>query len=396
MKSDRIAQIMILTGMFLLSVAGAPRPSAIHTAIFQSPLQPRDGASVVADKTVSQAQANWGDTLTYTITLTNTNVVSPLATLLTDTLPLSLAFQPASLTASEGAITHTANVITWSGVITPSGVVTLSLGAKVLQPSTTITNVAVFDAGDGPVASSEASTAIGQAQTYLPLVSRLPHGIYGRVTRNGIPFEEVTVELHLHNGGNNYSYVTNTSTASDGTYFFLPPALQPGQTYFVRYINSSASPNLYLWDTREIKAFQTTDSVFLDTFDIANIVLNAPAPGALVNLPANFQWSVRPATPTDSYEFNLTVPDNSQTPFFYTNPPLGYVGNYVLTHLPNGFQTRTPYIWFMWVYDGSGGYGISYWAYYVGFANAGSAQTNSLSGTRVPAAAVMPLLREQK
>ena len=398
MKSNRIVQIIVLTALLVLSVAGAPRPPAAHTALYRPPHQPQDGASVVANKTVSRAQASPGDTLTYTITLTNTNVLSPLATLLTDTLPLSLAFQPASLTASEGAITHTAQVIHWSGVITPSGVVTISLQAQVLQPSTTITNVAVFNAGEGPVFSPVASTTIGVAHLYLPLVSRPQPGIFGHVTLNGSPAAGVPLDLRTFDGTSS-STVASVSTDGNGAYQFNPPALASGLVYYVRFSNpvrNNDNGQLARWYTRKIAAYQASDTVVLETFDISNIVLNSPAPGALVNLPYNFQWTVRPAAPTDSYEFNLTVRDPSQDPYFFTNPPLGYVGNFILAHLPDKFLTQTAYIWFVWAYDGHGGYGISYWAYVVGFANAGSAQTSALSGTRVPTADIAPLLREQK
>src|SRR5689334_9782734 len=100
MKSNRIVQIIVLTALLVLSVAGAPRPPAADIAGRQPAHRLPDGSTVLANKTVSQAQASPGDMLTYHITLTNTNVLSPLATLLTDTLPISLAFQPASLTAS--------------------------------------------------------------------------------------------------------------------------------------------------------------------------------------------------------------------------------------------------------------------------------------------------------
>ena len=395
MKSNRIVQIIVLTALLVLSVAGAPRPPAIHTARLQPPHQPQNGATVVANKTVSQAQANPGDMLTYSITLTNTNVLSPLATLLTDTLPLSLAFQPASLTASEGAIAHTAQVITWSGVITPSGVVTISLQAQVLQPSTTITNVAVFNAGEGPVFSPVASTTVGPAHLYLPLVSRPQPGIFGHVTLNGSPAAGVPLLLRFFNGSA-WSTAASLSTDGNGAYQFNPSALNPGQKYYVLFRNTTEPSELYVWGTRELLAYQPTDTVFLGTFDIADIVSTAPAPGALVNLPYNFQWTVRPASPTDSYEFNLTVPDPSQTPYFFTDPPLGYVGSYVLAHLPDKFQTQTAYIWFMWVYDQEGGYGIAYYYRYVGFANAGSAQTSGLSTALGRTADVAPLLREQK
>ena len=370
-KSNLILQITVLTALLLLSVAGAPVPSAVHTAHVQSLLQPQDGATVVADKSVSQAQANWGDILAYTITLTNTSVVSPFATLLTDTLPLSLAFQPGSLSASEGTITHTAQVIHWSGVITASGVVTISLQAQVLQPNTTITNAAVFDAGEGPVLSPVATTTVGLAHLYLPMVTQPEPGIYGIVTQNGGPASGMPLELRFYNGSN-WSTAANLSTGGDGAYRFTPPALLPGQKYYVRFTNPNTTSDdgrLFRWYTREITAYQPNFAVPIGDFDIANIVYNSPAPGASVGLPFNFQWNARPSTPSDSYEFDL-FSTTSNAPSFFTNPPLGYVSSYVLPGLPGGFNPGTTYGWSVVAYSPDGGFGIAYWYYTVTFTNA--------------------------
>ncbi len=370
-KSNRIVQILILMALLAASLAGAPMPPTSHTAQARSPLQPQDGATVVANKTVSQAQANPGDTLTYIITLTNTNVLSPFATLLTDTLPLTLAFQPASLTASQGAITHTAQVIHWSGVITPSGVVTISLRAQVLQPNTTITNAAVFDAGEGPVLSPVASTTVGAAHLFLPIISRPPRGIFGTVTQNGSPIGGMPLELRFFDGST-WSTMASLSTGGDGSYLFSPPALLPGQKYYVRFTNPNTTSDdgrLFRWYTREITAFQPTDSVPIGNFDIANIVYISPGPGASVGLPFNFQWNLRPATPSDSYEFDL-FSTTSNAPSFFTNPPLGYVSSYVLPGLPGGFNPGTTYGWSIAANSPDGGYGVAYWYYTIRFNNA--------------------------
>ena len=371
MKSNRIVQVLTLTALLVLSVAGAPMPPAARAAHLQQPLQPQDGATVVANKTVSQALANPGDTLTYTITLTNTNVVSPFATLLTDTLPLSLAFQPASLTASQGAITHTAQVIKWSGVISPSGVVTISLQAKVLQPSTTITNAAVFNAGEGPVLSPVASTTVGLAHLYLPFLALPVPGIFGIVTQNGSAIGGMLLELRFFDGAS-WSTQSSLSTGGDGSYRFTPPALLPGQKYYVRFTNPDTTTDdgrLFRWYTREITAYQPNFSIAIGDFDIANITYNSPAPGASVGLPFNFQWNLRASTPSDSYEFDL-FSVTSNAPSFFTNPPLGYVSSYVLPGLPGGFNPGTTYGWSIAANSPDGGYGVAYWYYTVRFNNA--------------------------
>ncbi|MGB4868478.1 MAG: hypothetical protein WBP47_00450, partial [Candidatus Promineifilaceae bacterium] len=92
--------------------------------------------------------------------------------------------------------------------------------------------------------------------------------------------------------------------------------------------------------------------------------------------PYTFHWTPRPASTTDSYEFNLFDYDDND-PYFYTDPPLGYVGAFTLLSLPPGFAPGVYYVWDIWVYCPDGGYGISYWSYYVRFSTTGmiSAET---------------------
>ena len=129
MNSNRIAQVFLLVSVLVLSAAGAPfAPSVLAAGSPPSaavPNAPANGSPLLADKQVSQDHANVLDTLAYTITLTNTSVISPLTTLMTDTLPVSLAFQEGSLWASDGVVTNTAGSVLWSGVITTSGVISV-------------------------------------------------------------------------------------------------------------------------------------------------------------------------------------------------------------------------------------------------------------------------------
>ena len=53
-----------------------------------------------------------------------------------------------------------------------------------------------------------------------------------------------------------------------------PPALAPGQKYYVLFRNTSEPSQLFVWGTRQLTSFQTTDSISLGTFDVANIALN--------------------------------------------------------------------------------------------------------------------------
>jgi hypothetical protein len=90
-----------------------------------------------------------------------------------------------------------------------------------------------------------------------------------------------------------------------------------------------------------------------------------------VALPYTFQWTRRPASPSDTYEFDLYDPADGD-PYFYTDPPLGYVGSYTLSGLPARFRRGTQYAWEVWVYSPDGGYGISYDTRLVTFSSAGT------------------------
>jgi hypothetical protein len=205
--------------------------------------------------------------------------------------------------------------------------------------------------------------------SYLPIVQHNdPLGIHGFVTNNGSAAANVFLELRFFNGAS-WSTRATTTTDSDGMFMFLnSPNLLPNQIYYVLFPNSTDNTSrLAVWGTAVLDSYDGGD-VHIGDFDIANIVLVSPAPGASVTLPRVFSWQKRTATPTDNYEFNLNDFSDGN-PWFWTDPPLGYVGNFTLNSLPPGFGYNSQYAWFMWVYDDLGGFGVSYWAYGVTFVN---------------------------
>lgn len=211
----------------------------------------------------------------------------------------------------------------------------------------------------GPAYQSEAN------MIYLPVTLRQIPSLSGRVTMNGSPASGVSLELRFYDGS---SWSTRASTATDATGFYIfdsVPALQSGQRYYVRYLNTTDTSRLFRWDTPVYTTYGTAPMVIFDTFDIADIVLQSPQPGE-VSLPVTFTWASRPATPNDNYEFNLYDPTDND-PFFYTAPPLGNVTSYTLGGLPAGFVYGVEYGWFISVYGPDGGYGESYYSYGVIF-----------------------------
>jgi len=206
---------------------------------------------------------------------------------------------------------------------------------------------------------------------FLPLISKPRPGIQGLVTLNGDPIVGVSLELRFFDGSS-WSTLAITTTGADGYYTFLnTPGLDAGQKYYVRYLNDlGTGGRLWVWATRELTSYSAGSAVIIGDFDIADIALVSPTNGATVALPYTFQWTPRPATLLDTYEFDLYDPTDGD-PYFYTAPPLGYVGSYTLNGLPAGFSSGVQYGWEIWVYSPDGGYGISYETRSVMFSNTG-------------------------
>jgi len=211
---------------------------------------------------------------------------------------------------------------------------------------------------------------------YLPVIHRPPPGIFGRVTHTGAPVAGISVELRFYNGSS-WSSGGFTTTNGEGRYQFTGLAsLAPGQIYFVRYLNNSDNSRLSYCRTRLLTSYASNDHANVGDIDVADVRQSAPDSGTYVPLPRTFQWTVRSATPGDSYDYNLFDPANiANGPWFWT-PPMGHVGGYALTSLPGGFETNHWYGWFLGVHAPDGGYGESYYFYWVAFSNAG--QTMSL------------------
>ena len=219
------------------------------------------------------------------------------------------------------------------------------------------------------------STRVNVYQAFMPMLIRDDYkGIFGKVTQNGTPAANVSLDLRFYNGAT-WTTKTTVQTDIDGRFFFkdIPP-LETGQQYYVRYLNSSgASGRLWTWGTRTLNAYCFGCNVEIGDFDIADIYLTQPNNGDIVTLPYAFHWSARSATPTDIYEFDLFDPYDGD-PYSYS-PLLGYVNNFTLNSLPIGFKPNTYYAWTVFVYRPDGSYGVSYYSRWVSFSNTGKSVT---------------------
>jgi hypothetical protein len=214
-------------------------------------------------------------------------------------------------------------------------------------------------------------------QTFLPLARRTCNeGICGKVNFNGPGTAYKNLDLRFYDGA---SWSTKNNTFSDayGYYKFTGlPSLQPGQFYYVLYLNKHwENGKLWVWAAPYIESYSAGDARPLADFDILDIELVAPADNTSVSLPYQFQWRTRPATPTDMYEFNL-YDYTDEDPYFYS-PLLGYQGSYTISSLPPGFVSGVQYGWDVWAYSLDGGFGVSFWTRGVTFG--GSLQNSPLS-----------------
>lgn len=205
---------------------------------------------------------------------------------------------------------------------------------------------------------------------YLPLIRnyRSPSGIYGTVTDNGVPAAGVELTLQRVTGSL-WSTVDTTYTQADGSFAFTTAlSLASGQRYAVDFYGST--PNqLGYWVTKRIDTYAAGSTVHIGDFDIANVDLLTPANGMSVTLPYTFQWTPRPAVPSDSYELYMTGGNS-----YYYSTPLGYIGSFPLTTLPAGFVVGQNYYWGVYVSRPDGSYGFSYEGRQITFNNAGLTQ----------------------
>jgi hypothetical protein len=209
---------------------------------------------------------------------------------------------------------------------------------------------------------------------YLPSVLKMTPGIYGKVTYQGLPISGVSVQLL----DNLYTKVSTVTTQSDGSYLFASVPSPPiGQSYWVRYFNSSGDKNYLLsWKSFNITIYITGNRVAGGDFDIANILPVSPASGATVALPCTFQWTPRIVTPTDSYSFILFDPNSGD--LLFSSPALGYVSTYTLNSLPTSVNSGVEYSWSIKVYGSDGGLGQSLSWPYVTFSGNGAGSNGDL------------------
>jgi hypothetical protein len=218
---------------------------------------------------------------------------------------------------------------------------------------------------------------------YLPVVSRAPQGLYGRVTLNGTPSSGVQLQLWRRSGPSNQQ-VDSLDTKADGSYEFVgEPSLGAGESYYVEFANNalSADGRLAFWYTRSLTAYAAGHSVAIEDFDLLDFPLGSPAANATVTPPATFTWTVRAGFTSDNYQVKLF---QSNGPARFRSPLIGYIGFYQLNSLPPGFSTGVTYRWQVLVNSLDGGLGVSFETRDITFSNTGQGASSAVTPAEGP------------
>ncbi|MCP4284603.1 MAG: DUF11 domain-containing protein [Gammaproteobacteria bacterium] len=359
-------------------IDGDPRPLGSTSDVGVDEYQALCLLSV--NKQVSSDHVLVGETLIYTISVTNTAVITSANLTLTDTLPSSLALDPASIWSSAGLPAATGNSLIWAGTLFPGEALTIGFQAVSVAGDVFAENYALVKTDDGgQYRSPMVSTFIEKIIIFLPAIFAPPSpGLMGHVTLAGAPISGVQLDLR-YNDGSSWSTLATTTTDSQGYYSFTNvPSLGAGDSYYVRYLNSNnTSGRLAFWGTQTLETYTTGTEVEIGDFDIANIGLVSPPNRATISLPYTFQWTPRAANPTDSYELLFYDPVDfnpvASTGF------LGYIDNLTITGLPSGFNAGVQYAWEVWVRSPDGGQGVSRVTRTITFSNsAGPVSTSTI------------------
>jgi hypothetical protein len=205
--------------------------------------------------------------------------------------------------------------------------------------------------------------------TSTPPVSQ---GIYGWVTYYGGPVSGTGLALRFYDGSA-WSTAATAATDSNGRYVFSnAQSLLPGQRYYVRFGPNTTTPEyLTAWYGPDILSHTSEIPTPGGDFDIANVSLLDPAPGAIVSLPAQFTW-LRRMLGGEGYRWRLFDPVSMAG---WTTADLGDVDSYTLDTLPAGVNPGGVYGWYVEVYTGPDSYGVSYFYREVTFSQGAVAKT---------------------
>ncbi len=168
-----------ITNTAIISVPGSP--VLTRTALLTVTQANNTPNLTLSGKTASAYFAKHGDQITYTVSIRNSSGPLTHTVFLTDTLPTGLIYVPGTLTATSGAVDEAnAPTLRWSGVLTPSPVITITyaavvtytaFGSTALLPAD-ISNMATIVTPGYPAITRTATVHANWLSAYLPLIMK--------------------------------------------------------------------------------------------------------------------------------------------------------------------------------------------------------------------------------
>ncbi|MBU0704216.1 MAG: DUF11 domain-containing protein [Chloroflexi bacterium] len=168
-EMERPARMLLVVTVALLLVVGL----SLLLSHFQVLAQPEAG-NLVASKSVDPSRARPGESLTYTVYITNTGGEPVWTAWMTDSLPPEVNYS-GGLAATMGTLGRFGDVITWTGLLTPDDVVAITFVAQITDTlnedaSFSFVNTATITGAGSFVTPSVEATAIVTFETWLPLI----------------------------------------------------------------------------------------------------------------------------------------------------------------------------------------------------------------------------------
>jgi uncharacterized repeat protein (TIGR01451 family) len=127
----------------------------------------------LSSKTASHSSPQTNQVVTYTVRLQGLSMPSTVTVSLLDVVPPGLAYISGTLKASSGVITPSAPSLYWSGVLSPTPIVTITYAARVTTTArTAIVNTANVSAPGYTTVPLNATIIANGYGAYLPIIAR--------------------------------------------------------------------------------------------------------------------------------------------------------------------------------------------------------------------------------
>ena len=191
-------------------------------------------------KTASSSTAEYGDTIDYTIVIQG--LAAPLTTTLymTDEIPSGMTYIPGTLTSTAGTVNDTnPSELHWSGMLTPTTVVTCTYSASVTGVTPTLwtaTNKAVISAPDYQTITRTATVSI----TPSPLVPDFSTSYKSVFPSPAATGELVNYTVSIRNTGTPLANTIHFTDTIPDDLTYLPGSL----TATNGAVNDNAAPTL--------------------------------------------------------------------------------------------------------------------------------------------------------